>query len=228
MGQPGIRTARTARIGGFAMCLALAAAGCSSPDSGPKKTAPESATTSVTVEVADACPGLLSAAGAEALKRVLQSSAVMRDEAQAVGVAATGKALEAAYKAGPKVREAAVPSCTVTGQVGGGERMGEIRLTADSGKAGPPRPDQVGVRVLPGEKEAGVSFDCVSTRVGSTTDVPLRITGVFANRWQKLESDSGLADEYLVVAHSAALAVSRELGCANNGGLPAAAGELDR
>ncbi|MGW6844742.1 hypothetical protein [Streptomyces sp. NPDC054958] len=159
---------------------------------------------------------------------MLQSSALVRDERQAVGVAAMGKALEAAYRAGPKVRDAAVPSCTVTGQVGGGDRVGEIRLTADSAEAGPLRPDQAGVRALPGGTESGVSFDCVSTRVGSSTEVPLRITGVFANRWQKIAGDKGLADEYLVVAHSAALAVSRELGCANNGGLPATAGELDR
>ncbi|MFD4915522.1 hypothetical protein ACFWNR_20160 [Streptomyces virginiae] len=217
-----------ARIAGLAMCLALAAAGCSSPDSGPEKPAAGSATAPVTVEVADACPGLLSATAAEALKRVLQSSAVMRDERQAVGAAAMGKAVEAAYRAGPKASETAIPSCTVTGQVGGGDRMGEIRLTADSAKAGPLSPDQAGVRALPGEKEAGVSFDCVSTRIGSTAEAPLRISAVFANRWQKLEGDKGPVDEYLVIAHSAARAVAGELGCANDGGLPATVAELDR
>lgn len=210
------------QIAGLVVCLTFAVGCSSSTDSRLKEVTP----LPITMEVVDACPGLLTATSAEAVKRVLQSSSLVRDERQAVGVADMAKALEAAYKAGPKVREAAIAPCTVTGQVGGGDRMGEIRLSADSGKAGPLGAGQVGVRVVTGAQERGVSFDCVSTRAGSTAEVPLRVTSVFANRWQKLAPDAGLEDEYLVVAHSAAMAVARELGCANNGGLPASSGEL--
>lgn len=198
-------------------------AGCSSGGSGAG--AEQRVVEPPTVEAAAACPGLLNAEAAEAVQRTVQSSAFLRDEGQAVGAVAVGAALEAAYKAGPKVREAAVPACVVTGQVGGGDRKAELRLSADSGRAGRSAPGGEGVRVSTGEGQGVVAFDCVSVRAGSTAEVPLRVTSVFADRRQKPGAEAGPAD-YLVVAHSAALAVAKELGCANGAGLPAKAADL--
>ncbi|MEU6313892.1 hypothetical protein [Streptomyces sp. NPDC047014] len=195
------------RSAGWVACLVLAA-GCSS--SGP---APEQRTAAPrTVEIAEACPGLLNEAAAQAVERTLQSSALVRDEGQAVGAEGIGAALEAAYKAGPAAGETAVTPCVMTGQVGGGDRRAELRLGADSG--GP------GVRVRADARQAAVSFDCVSTRVGSTTDLPLRITSTFTDHWQKTAPTEGPPDTYLTVAHSAALAMAQHLSCDNTGNLP--------
>ncbi|WP_330330692.1 hypothetical protein OHS33_13770 [Streptomyces sp. NBC_00536] len=169
--------------------------------------------------VGEACPGLLDAAGGEALERVVQSSNLIRDAQQAVGVAAMGKALEGAYRAGPKVRETPVAPCTVTGRVGT-NRSAEIWLSADSRHADQPGGMQTGVRESRGEKERGVAFDCVSSRVGSTRDVPLRITAVFKDQWSGSAGDAALAKDYLAVAYSAARAVAKELGCEGGGSLP--------
>lgn len=212
----------TMQSSGLVVCLTFAVGCSSSTDCGPKKSTP----LPITMDVVDACPGLLTATSADAVKRVIHSSYLMRDEGQAVGVAAMGKALEAAYKSGPAVREMAGTPCVVTGQVGRGERAAENRLTADSSKAGPLRPDEVGLGVSLSEKEGRAAFDCVSTRVGSTAEVPLRITSVFTNRFHKVRKDDRPQDHYVMVAHSAGVAVARELGCAKNGGLPADSGEL--
>ncbi|MDJ0379584.1 hypothetical protein [Streptomyces sp. G-G2] len=172
--------------------------------------------------VGEACPGLLDAASGEALERVVQSSYLIRDAQQAVGVTAMGEALEGAYRAGPKVREAPVAPCTVTGRVGT-NRSAEIRLSAESRNAdqqgGAPGGMQTGVRESRGEKERGVAFDCVSSRVGSTREVPLRITAVFKDRWSGSDGDAALAKDYLAIAYSAARAVAKELGCGDGGGL---------
>ncbi|WP_329384971.1 hypothetical protein OG625_24430 [Streptomyces sp. NBC_01351] len=212
----------TARVAALAVAMAVVA-GCTTSDPEPKASRsvkpPE-------VALTEACPGLITDAAGEAVRAVLQSSQLVNDDAQTVGVTAMGKALEGAYKAGPKVRETPVAPCVVTGSVGRGSRVAEIRLSADSGKAGPLSPDRVGVRVVLGAQEGSVSFDCASTRAGSSAEVPLRVTSVFTNRFHKIRKDDRPEDHYLVVAHSAALAVARELGCANEGGLPARAGEL--
>ncbi|MFB7466270.1 hypothetical protein ACFCZ1_22735 [Streptomyces sp. NPDC056224] len=126
------------------------------------------------MDLTEACPGLITDAAGPALMHVLQSSHLVNDDAQTVGVTAMGKALEEAYDAGPKAGEAAVPPCTVTGIVGMGKRVGEIRLAAESRNVGAPGTGQTGVRVTRADKERGVAFDCVSTRVGSTRDMPLR------------------------------------------------------
>ncbi|MBT2456109.1 hypothetical protein [Streptomyces sp. ISL-86] len=65
-----------------------------------------------------------------------------------------------------------------------------------------------------------MAFDCVSSRVGSTRDIPLRITAVFKDRWDKSNGDAALGGDYLAIAHSAGLALAKELGCENNGELP--------
>ncbi|MEV0414862.1 hypothetical protein AB0I68_29615 [Streptomyces sp. NPDC050448] len=214
----------TARVAALAVLVTLVA-GCTTSDpefkASPSVKSPE-------VDLTKACPGLITDAAGEALKDVLQSSHLVNDDAQAVGVTAMGKALEEFYRAGPKAGEFAAPACTVTGTVGRGKRVGEIRLAAASRNAGAPGADQTAVRVTRADKERGVAFDCVSTRVGSTRDMPLRITAFYKDRYQGSRGDGVLGEDYLVLAHSGAVAIAKELGCENNGGLPEGASALPK
>ncbi|MFD3547415.1 hypothetical protein ACFWUW_17750 [Streptomyces sp. NPDC058655] len=152
----------------------------------------------------DACPGLLDAPAGEALKRVLQSSYLVPDDAQAVGAAVMADALEG---------QRPVPVCLATGQVGTGARVGEIRL-----RPGPDGESRRGVRVTSSENARAVAFDCASPRVGAVGT--LRVTTTFEDQWERTSRDATLAGDYLVIAHSAARALARELDCRDGGGLP--------
>ncbi|MEU8840887.1 hypothetical protein AB0D97_17420 [Streptomyces roseus] len=201
------------------------AAGCTEsgvgPEASPSVKAPE-------VRPNQACPGLITDAAGEALTDVLQSSQLVNDDAQTIGVTAMGKALEAFYRSGPKAGEFAAPSCTVTGTVGRGKRVGEIRLVADGRNAVVAGSDRTTVRVTRTDRERGVAFDCASTRVGATRDLPLRITASYMDRYESSRGDAVLSEDYVVLAHSAAAAIAKELGCENNGGLPERASDLPR
>ncbi|MFE2248594.1 hypothetical protein [Streptomyces lavendulae] len=83
-----------------------------------------------------------------------------------------------------------------------------------------------GPRVWKQGKSVDVTFDCVSVRVGSTSDIPLQVTAAFQEQWQGSKGATALGQDYLAVTHSAALAVAQALGCVNDGGLPARAQEL--
>ncbi|WP_406183066.1 hypothetical protein [Streptomyces sp. NBC_01006] len=214
----------TVRLAALAVFVTLVA-GCTTSEPEPKASLsakpPE-------VDLTEACPGLITDAAGKALTDVLQSSHLVNDDAQTVGVTVMGKALEDFYRAGPKAGEVAAPACTVTGTVGRGKRVGEISLAANSGNAGAQGSDQTGVRVTRADRERGVAFDCASTRVGSTRDMPLRIKAVYKDRYQSSRGDAVLGEDYLVLAHSAAVAIAKELGCENNGGLPEGSSALPK
>ncbi|MFE2306012.1 hypothetical protein [Streptomyces sp. NPDC059411] len=156
------------------------------------------------VEAKEACPGLLDAAAAEALIRVLGSGYLVSDDGQAVGAAAMTQAVQDVH---PE------PVCLTTGQVGSGSRVGEIRL-----RPGPLDDTGVGVRVVRRENSRGVSFDCTSSRIrfGGT----LRVTATFEDQVERGSRDPKLGNDYLVIAHSAARGIAKELGCQNGGGIP--------
>ncbi|MFZ3497914.1 hypothetical protein ACODT5_32620 [Streptomyces sp. 5.8] len=222
------RSARSARVAALAALAVLVApiTGCGSSDPEPKPS--RSAKQRPEVERTEACPGLIADAAGEALRNVLQVSQLVNDAAQTVGVVAMGKALEEAYHSGAGPRQFTAPVCTVTGTVGLGKRVGEIRIAAGSSAPGSPEAEDTGVRVMRADKERGVSFDCASTRVGSTRAAPLRITASYKDRYQNSKGDAALGDDYLVLAHSAALAIARESGCENGGGLPTEAAALPK
>ncbi|MEU8433975.1 hypothetical protein AB0F18_13820 [Streptomyces sp. NPDC029216] len=71
-----------------------------------------------------------------------------------------------------------------------------------------------------------LEYDCVSSRVGSTRDIPLRIRLLFHEQWEASKGETILRPDYLTITHSAALAVAKELQCADDGGLPPRAEEL--
>lgn len=204
---------------GLLACV-CAVAGCTSADDGPEPR-PSEPKRDRTVAATEACPGLIGDTSGEALTRVLQSSSLIRDDGQAVGAARMAASLMDAYRGGAEVRQRPVERCAVTGVVGSGTRSGEIQAGADSRKTtAAPGSGQAGVRTSGGDRERGVAFDCVSLRVGSTRDVPLRVHVVFKDRWTDSAGDAALGGDYLVIAHSAARALAGELGCEGDGGLP--------
>ncbi|MFI8276235.1 hypothetical protein ACIGBH_15200 [Streptomyces sp. NPDC085929] len=208
--------------------LGLAAAGCSgsTPDETPTPSEPEQ------VSAIQVCGGgLVSPAAGPSLERVLESSRfVIREDKENADVSSIAKALESAYRAGRKVGDTSIPACDISGAVKDVDSdryypTAYLRFRATSKDADVPD-------YMPGAKDAGtkgwagfreytVAFDCVSSRVGSTSGVPLRITAEFHSKWDKVRAgESALAPDYVALAHSAALAVAKELGCDARGGLP--------
>ncbi|MFJ3205468.1 hypothetical protein [Streptomyces sp. NPDC086989] len=184
------------------------------------------------ISAVQVCGGLVSAAAAPALERVLESSRfVLRDEKENTDALSVGKALASAYRAGERVRDTSIPECDISGALKPVESdryypTAYLRFRATSKKAGVPD-------YMPGAEDEGtmvwstfrayeIAFDCVSPRIGSTREVPLRIAAQFRSEWDKGQaSESVLAPDYATLAHSAALAIAEELGCDAQGGLPA-------
>ncbi|MFE2325689.1 hypothetical protein ACFXD5_17495 [Streptomyces sp. NPDC059385] len=212
--------------------LGTAVAGCSTGE--PEQPSPSTATQ--TLSVGQVCAGLFPEAGegGKALERVLESTRFqVREEQKNPDVRAVAKAMEDAYRSGKKIRDMPQPVCQVAGADKGSRiPTARVMFTAYSKQAADPA-DLPGVgardvRVMTQRKRVNLTFDCVSSRVGSTQDVPLQVTLAFQERWDESKGDAVLGQDYLAVTHSAALAVAKELGCANNGGLPARADDLPK
>ncbi|MER7465503.1 hypothetical protein [Streptomyces sp. NPDC097981] len=207
--------------------LVLAAAACSGSASDGTSTPSEPEQ----VSAIQLCGGLVSSAAAPALERVLESSRfVIREGKENADVASIAKALESAYRAGRMVRDTSIPSCDISGALKDIDSdryypTAYLRFRATSKNEGVPD-------YMPGAKDAGakgwagfrkhtIAFDCISPRVGSTSEVPLRITAAFRSKWDKGQAgEAALASDYVTLAHSAALAVAEALGCDARGGLP--------
>ncbi|MFD9370162.1 hypothetical protein ACFWA6_21040 [Streptomyces sp. NPDC060020] len=195
---------RAMRLSGLlAGALLLAGCGSDTEAKDPPVKDPVAAT-------GDACPGLLDAAAGEALQRVLQAQYLVPDDDQAVSAAVMAKAVEDARP---------VPVCLATGQVGSGSRVGEIRL-----RPGPQGDLGKGVRVTSRENARAIAFDCESSRVGAVGT--LRVTTTFENQWEQGTWKAELGNDYLVIAHSAARALAKELGCRDGAELPEQASGL--
>lgn len=193
---------RAVRVTGVVAGLVFVA-GCGGSDAGAKAPVVKNPEVAAT----EACSGLLGEAGGDALGKVLQSWYLVPDAKGAVGAVAMAKAVEEAR---------AVPSCVVTGRIGSGKRVAEVRPAVDGAAGG-------GVRVVRADKERAVAFDCVSARAGAAGSV--RLSVAFKDQWDS-EGEAKLAGDYLVIAHSAARALAKELGCRDGGGLPEQASAL--
>ncbi|MEU3311985.1 hypothetical protein ABZ743_04905 [Streptomyces sp. NPDC006662] len=184
---------------------------------------------SVTRVAADqVCAGLFPGDGGRALERVLESTEFrLRDEKRNPDVRAVAQAMENAYRSGRRIREMPQSTCIVSGSEK--ERHvpeAMVRFTASSKQdAFDLSPQGVHVSTRE-EKIVYLDYDCVSPRVGSTPDIPLRVNIMFQERWQESKGEDVLRPDYLAITHSAALAVAKELRCVDDGGLPARAAEL--
>ncbi|MCW8122424.1 hypothetical protein ACN6LC_006069 [Streptomyces violaceoruber] len=82
---------------------------------------------------------------------------------------------------------------------------------------------KMGEQTLAAADKAYVQFGCKSDKVAGTSEVGHLEVGV--ERWGMPTEPEGnveaLKDAYATVAHSFSLAMAKELGCADNGGLPA-------
>ncbi|WP_031156987.1 hypothetical protein [Streptomyces xanthophaeus] len=177
------------------------------------------------------CAGLFPGEGGKALERVLGSTQFkVRDEEDNPDVQAAAQQLEDAYRAGAAIRDMSHPRCEVAAQPG---KPHVRRLIVDFVPLSRHiqksedflGPDDKGVRVSAGVKHVSLGFDCVSSRAASTEEIPLRISVQLTEQGTR-KGDAVLAQDYRAITHGAALAVAEELGCVNDGGLPARAAGL--
>ncbi|MEW2138991.1 hypothetical protein AB0892_20765 [Streptomyces sp. NPDC005409] len=184
--------------------------------------------------VSHVCPGLFEGEGEKALERVLASTQFqIRHEEKNPDVRVVAQAMEDAYQAGKEIRDMPQPVCEMSGRpTETGLATARMMFTAYSKHAGDPADfpgvSDSGVRVAMEQKRVYLSYDCVSSRVGSTQEIPLRIKLLFQERWDASKGEDVLRPDYLTITHSAALAVAKELRCANDGGLPARAVDLSK
>lgn len=208
--------------------LGVAAAGCSSGEAEP----PTRVSAPQTFSADRVCGGLFAGEGGKALERILESTNFrLLDEKENRDLRSIAQTMEDAYRSGKRIRDMPQPVCEVAGS--DKERhipTVRLRFTAYSKHAGDPADfpgvSDRGLRISAQAKRVYFSYDCVSPRVGSTEDIPLRINILFHERWDESKGPAVLGQDYLAVTHSAALAVAEALGCVNDGGLPARAQEL--
>ncbi|MFF8268780.1 hypothetical protein ACF059_15455 [Streptomyces sp. NPDC016562] len=180
------------------------------------------------------CAGLFTDEGGKALERALASTQFeIWDEKKNPDVRAVAQMMEDAYRAGRKIKNMPQPVCEMVGRpTETGVATARVMFTAYSKHAGDPADfpgvGDSGVRVRMEQKRVYLSYDCVSSRVGSTQEIPLRIKLLFQERWDASKGEDVLRPDYLAITHSAALAVAKELRCANDGGLPARAVDLPK
>ncbi|MFG2665740.1 hypothetical protein ACGFY6_16010 [Streptomyces sp. NPDC048387] len=174
------------------------------------------------------CAGLFPGDGGRALERVLESKEfLLRNEKRDPDVRDVAQAMENAYRSGDKIRQMPQSTCEVAGSEGRQYiPSAMVRFTASSKRDRFDLGGQ-GLQVSTRERKlVYLEYDCVSPRVGSTPDIPLRVRVLFQEQWQESKGEDVLRPDYLAITHSAALAVAKELRCADDGGLPARAAEL--
>ncbi|MFJ7158039.1 hypothetical protein ACIQUQ_24320 [Streptomyces sp. NPDC101118] len=220
---------RTRTIGLGIALTALVVSGCGTSDEGePEPSRPQS------FSATQVCGGsVVLPSSAKALERLTGAvSFVPGKEKQELGIPASAQVLEDAYKAGYKVRDMPGAYCVIRGDVPSAKRYSTVKLefTAYSEKAD--LPDYAKGRLEHGKgtmtglygSRTSISFDCVSSRVGSTPAIPLRVNGritAFAD-----PEPPHAAEDRMLILHTASLSLAKELGCRNNGGLPDAVSGL--
>ncbi|MFJ2102439.1 hypothetical protein [Streptomyces sp. W4I9-2] len=196
--------------------LALGVVGCSGGDGAAKEN-------DNAVEAAQLCGGTaLSADAAEGVEVITGSS---RFEAPAEGstVARAASSLSEAFTS-PAADDGDICKVFAIDAVQS-DRL-EITWELASGPPeGEPAPKftvlPMGERTLTAADAAVVQFACRSAKLPGSTPAQVRI-GV--ERWSPKEPEGDpekLKDAYATVAHSVSLAMAKELGCENNGGLRA-------
>ncbi|WP_157880259.1 hypothetical protein [Streptomyces katrae] len=209
--------------------VVTATVGCSGGR--PEQQAPVPTVTRVSAD--QACAGLFPEDGRKALERVLESTEFqLLNQKWNPDARAVAQVMEDAYRSGKRINEMPQSTCEVAGSDKGHYVPTlSMQFTAYSLYAGDPVDfpgvSDRGVRVAVREQKfVHLSYDCVSPRVGSTADVPLRIKVLFHEQWPGSKGETILRPDYLAITHSAALAVAKELQCAGDGGLPARASDL--
>ncbi|MER5934550.1 hypothetical protein [Streptomyces sp. NPDC002054] len=170
---------------------------------------------------AQICQGLFDPEGAGALERVLDSTEFrLRDEAGDLDLRAVGKGLQGRYETGQGFGDLEGEMCRASGRPKGGRApYAELWIAGDKKYVGGGEKDR-GPGVIHGENRAHLWYNCGSPRVGSTDELPLQIRLTFRDKWDGKKGVDVRRPDYVAIMHSAALAIAKELGCQNNGGLP--------
>ncbi|MFJ5549724.1 hypothetical protein [Streptomyces sp. NPDC093225] len=213
------------------LVLGVLTAGCTSPGT------PQNLPTRRVQEIpaARVCGGtLLDTAAASALERLTHSSAfdpeaVKKDH----GAREIARTMEAAFRSGEGVVNAPGDRCEIS-PVGSSSAFPTIVvafIALGKAPAGTPadEPNEMytpGVVARASEDGAKVYFDCESRRLGTSVEHPLRLRSEVQNSVRERGEPAATRKDNLTLAHSAAVAVAKELGCAGNGGLPGTAAGL--
>ncbi|MER7698404.1 hypothetical protein [Streptomyces sp. NPDC096095] len=196
--------------------LALGVVGCSGGDGAAKEG-------DNAVEGAQLCGGTAISAGAEEGLKVITGSSRFEAPAEGSTVARAARSLSEAF-ASPAADDGDI--CQVFAvNAAQSDRLEVTWELADGPPQGEPAPKftvlRMGERTLTASDAAVVQFACRSAKLPGSTPAQVKI-GV--ERWSPKEPEGDpekLKDAYATVAHSVSLAMAKELGCENNGGLGA-------
>ncbi|WP_030201173.1 hypothetical protein [Streptomyces sp. NRRL S-87] len=214
------------------LALGVLTAGCTSPGT-PENTLPTRRVEEV--PASRVCGGtLLDTAAVSALERLTHSTAfdpeaVKKDH----GAPEIARVMEAAFRSGDGVLNAPEDGCEIS-PVDSSSAFPTIVvafIALGKAPAGTPtdEPNEMstpGVLARASEDGAKIYFDCESRRLGTTEEHPLRLRSEVQNSVRERGEPAATRHDNLTLAHSAAVAVAKELGCAGNGGLPGTAAGL--
>lgn len=185
-----------------------------------------------TVSVGQVCGGtLFTPEAGTALERLMGISEFVVEDGQAdLSADGIARVMEQNYRSGRDVVDADAAQCRIKGapkqSEGGKPRSAQAAVVFLGHTRSAAEPS--GPRLLREGRAHTVKFDCVSSRVGSTRQVPLRISAAFTVVEGDASGKATAAADALVLVHSAAVSVAEELRCENNGGLPGRPGELEK
>jgi hypothetical protein len=80
---------------------------------------------------------------------------------------------------------------------------------------------RMGTESMAGDRHGSIDFKCLSPELESTEDAPIYVGGEVRKDRPPHTTAAKAADDNMTIIHSAALALAKQLGCENNGGLPA-------
>ncbi|QES48474.1 hypothetical protein DEJ50_12250 [Streptomyces venezuelae] len=203
---------------GCGFAVLVLATGCSTSEPSAK---PEPKPEPAYGSAVQICQGLFGPEGAAALERVLDSTEFrLRDETYDLDLQAVGKGLQGRYETGQGFGDLEGEMCRASGRPKAGSvPYAELWIAGDKKHVGAGEKDR-GPAVIHGANRMHLRYNCASPRVGSTDDLPLQIRLTFRDKRDGRKGADVLRPDYVAVMHSAALAIAKDLGCQNSGGLP--------
>ncbi|MFJ1574592.1 hypothetical protein [Streptomyces sp. NPDC088182] len=209
-----MRTWNAVRSAGMMLIMALGVAACGSDDEEPRY-----------ISIEEVCDGIFSGDAARAAEIMIGDKTVSgtRDDT----LEKIASSIKELYADGQNIYKAG-GYCKVGGKGGGdGEMDINFGLYRADDVLTPYNPEKnqyrLGKRAFAGSERSKLYFECASPEIKGSDNQPARIYAIsrLANvgSWE-VEDTRATREAHLTVLHAAALAVAKELGCENNGGLP--------
>ncbi|MFE4916614.1 hypothetical protein ACFRCX_34515 [Streptomyces sp. NPDC056652] len=209
-----------ARAAGAVLALSLGVSACGggTEDEGPRFVGAEKL-----------CAGILSGDTARAMETIVGAKTFGRTGNDPLE--GTASAIEGFYADSPDGRKyvGSKEFCVFAGSAReagrlsvnfGIYRAGDASRTTHSASQYPYR---LGKRALAGFDSSTLYFECVSSQMDGSDELPARINArsrLSGPEGWEVEDTRATREAHLTVLHAAALAVAKELGCENDGGLP--------